>query len=589
MTTENDYLPAIIDGEITVDAGDGRFVKQSDLAGWDSDDDVSEEGDGFQDGKRRIGNKPKCHGQKSSAPWRDFFIGREEEKPNTDIQTCFRSDVQLEYDPRNFYFEGTWFRVTGCDRAARTLKAWVPTARRYERVSELPDIGDSSAQETDDASRNRAAIERFDAAFPIDKCRDSELIPDKWDKPEKESTKHADISESAKAGLLIYYRAHRDSNESIQTNFFHGDNDNTPDEESGKYVQRNKVAGDWEIRPSVDEMMTAILDVDFEDKSRPAFKDSLGNHRPAMVIPVESAHVQRDEQSRTISERESETAFAKHIEKLSAEQIAEYAKLNAPAYSPPPIRRLGKLCFATSDLDDDEDGRERRGELLTTTSKNGGEYRPRDGIRGSKIVRTAKQTREIKEAEAYRYANLCRDNGVDVEDVSESHVRPLSEAGTAQQLVNEAKQRKARWLTGTSIRPDPAFFTASLTLDEARREYGVKEPSNNNRVYSGLPWVLWSPHHLPTKSGAGSPLLAGSPEDFFIENDSRKSIDAAKTELGPAKVLVLDSFLSSENAAILGSKTGDVDKHERTQERNGKLRLVAVATELTDILLKNAA
>jgi hypothetical protein len=90
-------------------------------------------------------------------------------------------------------------------------------------------------------------------------------------------------------------------------------------------------------------------------------------------------------------------------------------------------------------------------------------------------------------------------------------------------------------------------------------------------------------------SGKGSPLFAESPEEFLIETHSRKNILAAKSELSADEVLVLDSFLSSRSFAVLGSKTGDEGKDERTQERNGKRRFLEVAAKYSAILTKMAA
>jgi hypothetical protein len=215
------------------------------------------------------------------------------------------------------------------------------------------------------------------------------------------------------------------------------------------------------------------------------------------------------------------------------------------------------------------------------------EYRARDRVRKSMIVLTKEQRKQIKTSTACRYANLCRYQRVNPDEVSTSHVKLLSEGDRAEQLANKAKQAKLWYDRKPKLKPNPAFFTASMTVDKAREIHNVT-PANDSRVYSGLPWKLWRPDYLAT-SGKGSPLFADSPEEFLIETHSRKNILVAKSELSADEVLVLDSFLSSESLAKLGSKTGDEGKHERTQERNGKKRLLQVAAKYSAILDRIAA
>jgi hypothetical protein len=443
---------------------------------------------------------------------------------------------------------------------------------------------------------HRAIYNEWERKHPETDFPESKIISDEWEKPKKESTKHADIPDEVKPVLLDYYRAHRDSNEQLQTNFFYGDNDNAPVEKSGAFVQPHEVACEWETRPSPEEVVKAAR-TGVTYNTLPAFTDSRGNQRPEMIVPVDGPGVVRDTDIRTVSDIERCAAFDERVERMNAAKMSDkYVEQNRPSFSPP-IRKLGNVLLATSDFDGTA-GSKRRGELLALASDKGAEYRPRDGIRGSKIVLPAAQLKQNRSAEAFRYACLCRDNGVDPNEVMHlgddgihvptSHVMELSKDDRARQLANKVKQARAFWLTGTAITPAPAFRTASVTLDAAQAKYGVT-PSNDNRVYSGLPWVLWRPEYVATKSGAGSPLLVDSPEDFLIEKLSRKLIEATKAELGPEKVLVLDSFLSSESFAVLGSKTGDEGKHERTQERNGKRRFIEVATEFSEISARIAA
>jgi hypothetical protein len=443
----------------------------------------------------------------------------------------------------------------------------------------LADTGGLAAPST-----YRAINDEYNITCPESETPDSKLIPDSWTPPKKDSTKHADIPDEIKAVLLARYRALRDSNELFQTNFYYGDNDNTPkkNDESGEY-EPLVVACDWEERPSITEITKALAGVKWD--TRPAFTDTLGNERPETVVPFE-VDVSREPDSRTVSERKRDAAFAERIEDMSAEQKVWHAENNNPTYTPP-IRKWGKLRFVTSDFDEDIRGSKRRGELLTVESDNGVEYRGRDTARKSKIFFTKEQREQIKKSAACRYANLCRDNGVNADDVSASHVEQLSKPDRAKQLANKAKQTKRWYDRQPALKPDPAFFTVSMTVDRAREIHHVT-PANDNRVYSGLPWKLWRPDYLPT-SGAGSPLLSDSPEEFFIENHSRKTILAVESELSADEVLVMDLFMSSESFAVLGSKTGDEGKHERTQERNGKQRLLQVAAKYSAILDKIAA
>jgi hypothetical protein len=549
----------------------GKFVGNK-LAGFFRSDEtvvsvINGDGAVFTDSKRRVWGKPRCNVAISMTPPINTATGLT-----------------------------TWFK----EQASLADAAWTPMGRFRDLVQSdrfwwfWRFLGDMSVQISDDvndALLNRARIERYNAEYPSDKHPDSRsngtgLIPGQWKKPKTISTKHADIPEHLKAVLLDYYRAHRGSSELVQTNFFHGDNDHAPKEDAGQYIDPLKVACVWETRPSVEEMIKAAYrGVEF--KTRDAFTDSLGNRRPATLVPVDGACVVRDSNSRTVleRERERESAFAKHIAKMTAEQLVEYAKNNKPPFTPP-IRKLGGLRFATADIG--EIGNNYRGELLATTSHNGIEYRPRDGIRKSKVVLTNKQRKQIKTGEAYRYANLCRDNGVDADAVTKRRIEPLSQADRATQWADKAKQARTFWLTGCSTKLDPAFFTASMSLKKAQDTHGVKEPANDIRIYSGLPWKLWPPVYLAT-SGSTSPLFADSPEEFLVETHERKDIRAAKSALSPDDVMVLDSFVSSESCAVLGSKTGDEGKHERTQERNGKERLLRVAAKYAAILAKSTA
>jgi hypothetical protein len=203
----------------------------------------------------------------------------------------------------------------------------------------------------------------------------------------------------------------------------------------------------------------------------------------------------------------------------------------------------------------------------------GGKLDLTTGLVDAKVLAMTIKALEEKSGHKCVLINLCRDNGVDPNQVMllgddgifvvTSHVVPLSMENRATQWADKARQSRALWLTGTAIRSDPSFSSASMTLETAREIYGVKT-ANDNRVCSGLPWKLWPPHYLATKSENGSPLLADSPEDLLIERLSRKLIEATKAEMGPAKVLALDSFLSSESFAVLGGKTGDEGKHERS-------------------------
>jgi hypothetical protein len=166
-----------------------------------------------------------------------------------------------------------------------------------------------------------------------------------------------------------------------------------------------------------------------------------------------------------------------------------------------------------------------------------------------------------------------------------NRVKMLSEDDIAKQLADKAADRKEKYLTGTvkKKRLDPVFFTASMTLSEALWLHNVA-PSNDNLVYSGLPMKLWPPDYLTVKN---TPLISRPQEEFLIAKETRLALAKTVAGLSPDEVLVLDSSLSSENAAQLGAKTGDEGKHKRTQERNGMERLRQVAGKLTAIVAAN--
>ena len=129
--------------------------------------------------------------------------------------------------------------------------------------------------------------------------------------------------------MLLHYRDQELSNEPIQTNFFVGDNDNYQEREKDDPDQPARDAeSKLEMRPSVNEMFTRITGVPTD--TIPAFKDSLGNQRPEMVVPIESKDVERDKTSRSVTKREREAAFAEHTANMSPEQLVEYAKKNKP-------------------------------------------------------------------------------------------------------------------------------------------------------------------------------------------------------------------------------------------------------------------
>jgi hypothetical protein len=522
----------------------------------------------FTDGKRRVRAKPKCNLARSMTPWRNFTILRKKE---------------AAFDAWVMPSDGIW--VLPLSR--RRMRPRSGTASELRNLYNLPKRHLDDAPEA--ALMNRNRIEGYNVKCPANENPDSRgdgnvLIPNSWEKPDKQSTKHADIPDNIKAVLLDYYRAHRDSNEPEQTNFFYGDNDNAPkgDGESSERKVSLPVLSDWEVRPSVSEIMVAASGVQWSE--RPAFIDSMGKQRQAMVVPCwRENDVTRDLFSRTVNEIEWQKRADKHTEKMSAKDTLAYARDNRPAYTPP-IRQLGKFSFCTSDHDA-KDSRH-RGELLTIQADSGVEHSARERLRKSKIVLTKEQSRQLKQAAQYRYAYLCRDNGVDPDEASTSHVSFLSDDERAKQSAEKAKHAKRWYDRLPTLKPDPAFFTSSITINAARALHNVKA-ANDNRIYSGLPRVLWNPTYITASKG--SPLLDDGPEERLIENRSRINIQVAKAQLSSDEVLVLDSFMSSESCTDLGRKTGDEGKHERTQERNGKRRLIEVATKYASILDKMAA
>src|SRR3977135_2303891 len=122
--------------------------------------------------------------------------------------------------------------------------------------------------------------------------------------------------------------------------------------------------------------------------TRPAFKDSLGNQRAEMIVPVvDSPGVKTDRSSRTIGEKKREAEFAKCISGMSIADFREYAKKHRPTITPP-IMAIGDIRFATNDG--------QRGQLLSV-----------NGDRTSDRARPAREsTAGRKDEDARRRAEL---------------------------------------------------------------------------------------------------------------------------------------------------------------------------------------
>jgi hypothetical protein len=381
--------------------------------------------------------------------------------------------------------------------------------------------------------------------FPDFRADGSGIIPTHWTPPRKNSNKHTAIADELKI-VLDYYHALRNSNEPIQINFFIGDNDNAPaEDDNGEALPPLNAAGEWEIRPSVKETMRAIAGVEFD--VRPAFTDSLGNHRPEMVVPIDGVKVERDKTSRTITER----------------QATGHTGNNKPPSNVPPVLRLGNLFLATTDdFDSNDKGSARRGEIIEA---NG--YRVRD-----RALAPKESSAGQKDKDARRRAELS--GVID----TPSRVVMLSKKAKAAQAADKARQASLLWRTGSSTKPDPALSTVPMALDKARAAHNIS-PGNDDHIYSGLPWQIWKPEHLDCSKGS-SPLLDDSPEEYLIEKESRRDLCSAKSALSTDEIRVFDSFLCAENLAQLGRETGDEGKHERTQERNAQRRILQVAAKL---------
>jgi hypothetical protein len=335
----------------------------------------------------------------------------------------------------------------------------------------------------EEPSKFRTILDRWRLEFPESDFPDyradgSGIIPTEWIPPKKTSTKHAALADELQI-VLAYCHALRDSNEPMQSNFYVGDNDNSPkDDDNGNALPPLSAAGEWEIRPSVKEIMKAVATaVAAGLKLDKRIELSAGYHagEPLFgpnyrLVPLNVPSADRDWQSRTVTERA-----------CKSETIT------------PPVQKIGGLWFATSDFDPNVSDSKSRGELLEA-----GGYRTRDRARAAK----------------------------------ES--------------------------------------TAGKTKEDSRRRAELFSMT--------LPWKLPAPDYLVTKA---SPVPTHNPEDIFLENESRIALSRTISELSSDEIRVLDSPLSAENFAEVGRKTGDEGKHERTQERNGRARILAVATKLS--------
>jgi hypothetical protein len=401
-------------------------------------------------------------------------------------------------------------------------------------------LGAKLADDGEEPSRFRTILDHWRLEFPENDFPDyradgSGIIKTEWTQPRKKSTKHATIADELQI-VLDYYHALRASNEPMQSNFYVGDNDNSPKEDdTGNVLPPLSAAGEWEMGPSVKAIMKAVVAAIAAGlKLDKRIELSAGYHAGEALfgpnyrlIPYNVPAVDRDWQSRTVTERscKSET-------------------------STPPVLKIGGLCFATSDFDPNVSDSKRRGELLEA-----GGYRTRDRARAAKESTAGKA-----EEDARRRAELSS----------------ITETSGCRMLPKEKKQKQ--WADRVkNTKPDPAFFTASKSLHEARAEHLLK-PANDNQVHSGLPWVLPAPDYLVTKA---SPSLVATPEDLLLENESRAALGAAKSELSSDENQVIESFLSAESLAHVGRETGDEGRHERTQERNGRARILAVAAKLS--------
>jgi hypothetical protein len=423
--------------------------------------------------------------------------------------------------------------------------------------------------------------------FPDSRTDGTGIIPEPWTKPHKNSaTRHA--SDSEELAVLLHYRNNQTSNEPMQTNFFHGSNDNFAKvSDAGDTVapSQGRVEGEWEMRPSENEMLSRITGAQFDAAVEP--RDPTGRY------------VNQNPKSRIVP--------------MGGD--IEYGQVNGLAESLPPVSRIGYLRFATHDHDRNNPESLFRGELIGYLSMNGKLHRVKDQA-GTPYARGGPP--------AVTVLNSLFDKELGAK-VSESNVVKLS---VAERCENEQKAQ-ARWTRleselglchctvrclggnrcrlynynsrrGSRLDALPPLPNPSMSLNAARLFCELELiPANDNAVRFGLPRFTVSASHLSmsadylkenartgkvAKVQTSASLLADSPEDILIRNEERRHFADALSKLSQDERDVLESASYAANYAQVGRETGDQGKSEKTQERNGQARIRQVTAKLSSIL-----
>jgi hypothetical protein len=169
----------------------------------------------------------------------------------TELEALERATVESPRDKRHILslWVGNETVIDFTFKAPANLDTWVPKpGKRYRK--KWRDVVEPDLAE---ASRNRAAIERYNAKKPADKYPDSKILP--------RDPRNASPTRKKDAGVLNAFWDYRELNKSlepVQSNHLQADNDNygyDPDSVEGDAKKPLRDAeAEWEIRPNPKEM-----------------------------------------------------------------------------------------------------------------------------------------------------------------------------------------------------------------------------------------------------------------------------------------------------------------------------------------------
>lgn len=392
---------------------------------------------------------------------------------------------------------------------------------------------------------NRAERGQYDANYPEDEFPDNVrggkgLLGDVWHAPRKGAkTRHATLM--VELGVLLHYRKLQTGSAPLQSNFYSGDNENfiQSDDDDTKPAAVN-LKGEWEIRPSVNEIL-----------------------RPLAGVPFEKRML-----------NQTDTIVGPDFRRVSIGESVTRGKETGAT------ERMGHLLFRSMDYKPNNQDGGRRGQLTHYFS---------GGVKHK--VKDQAGTPHGPSPSTVSVLNSLFDDTVGAK-ASNSNVREWT-----------AEERAARDKITDGIFPPlpPVSMPLAQARTFCGLPPAVTATA---RIPYGLPFRTVSASHLSMsadgirpniKTGAASNIqtshaMHGSdPEGILLTAEMRARMEAALGGMTEEERTVLDTAAFAENFEQVGKQTGGQDNHPRTNERNGKLKTLVVAGKLSSIVFAKAA